>query len=229
MKVSVMQPYLFPYIGYFQLINHADTFVFFDDVSYIKKGYINRNNYIVNGNKKLVTLPVLKASQNKKINQLYFVENVGFFLKTIYLNYKKSKYFDCVYPLIEKALTVPDKGIVNVCMVSTKLILDYLNIDKDIVLSSEVNYSRDADAPAKVISICQTLNASHYINPIGGRNIYDKSVFDSENIKLSFLKTNFAEYKQNSEVFYPGLSILDVLMSCSKETVLIELNNFELV
>lgn len=224
-----MQPYLFPYIGYFQLINYADTFVFFDDVNYIKRGYVNRNNYIVSGNKKLITIPVLKASQNKKINQLSYTENLDFFIKTIFLNYKKSKYFDCVYPLVEKALTVPDKGIVNVCMASTKLILNYLNIDKNIILSSDVDYSRDVDATAKIISICQTLNASHYINPIGGKNIYDKSVFESEDIKLSFLKTNFAEYKQNSEVFHPSLSILDVLMSCSKETVLNELNNFELV
>ena len=69
-KIAIMQPYFFPYIGYFQLINAVDIFVFYDDVNFIKKGWVNRNNVLVNGQAKLITVPLEGASQNLLINQI---------------------------------------------------------------------------------------------------------------------------------------------------------------
>ena len=70
MKVAIMQPYFFPYLGYFQLIESADNFIFYDDVNFKKKGWVNRNNILVNNEKKLLTVPLQKASQNKMINEV---------------------------------------------------------------------------------------------------------------------------------------------------------------
>lgn len=229
LKISIMQPYLFPYLGYFQLINYSDAFVIFDDVNYIKKGFINRNNYLIGGSKKLVTVPVLKASQNKKINELFFSNEVEGFLKNISFNYKGCKYYDDIYPLVEKALSVNDKSITNVCRLSIELILNYLGIDKKIILSSSIDYDRDGDAVSKVLSICDALNSSDYINPVGGIGLYDKDVFAKENIRLSFLKTKFKSYEQGLIEFVPALSIVDILMRCDKDWVLNSLNDFELV
>jgi hypothetical protein len=66
MKIAVMQPYFFPYLGYWQLIDTVDYFVIFDDVNYIKRGWINKNRILHNGNIESITLPIQKASQNSK-------------------------------------------------------------------------------------------------------------------------------------------------------------------
>ena len=71
MKVAIMQPYFFPYIGYFQMIDAVDVFVLYDDVNYIKRGWVNRNNILVNGEKKYINVNLLSVSQNKLINEIY--------------------------------------------------------------------------------------------------------------------------------------------------------------
>ena len=83
MTVAIMQPYLFPYIGYWQLIHAVDTFVIFDDVNYIKKGYINRNNILVNGQKQTFTLELMSASQNKLINDIDIGNNIEKVMESI--------------------------------------------------------------------------------------------------------------------------------------------------
>ena len=94
MRIAIMQPYTFPYLGYFQLINAVDTFVFYDDVNFIKRGWINRNNILVNGQGSLFTIPLLKASQNKQINEVEVVFDEKWknqFFKSIEYNYKKYR------------------------------------------------------------------------------------------------------------------------------------------
>ena len=83
MKLGIMQPYFMPYIGYWQLIGAVDKYVIFDDVNYIKKGWINRNNILVNGNKKLFTISLHNASQNKLINEIAIADDFEKFDKTI--------------------------------------------------------------------------------------------------------------------------------------------------
>jgi len=70
MRISIMQPYIFPYLGYFHLIEASDRFIFYDDVNFIRKGWINKNKILLNGNDFTFTVPLSKASQNKLINQI---------------------------------------------------------------------------------------------------------------------------------------------------------------
>ncbi len=76
MIVSIMQPYLFPYIGYFQLMASADIFVFHDDVQYIKGGWVNRNRILSSGEPCWVTLPVAARAHRLNINQRGYVPGV---------------------------------------------------------------------------------------------------------------------------------------------------------
>ena len=104
MKIAIMQPYFFPYLGYWQLMNIVDKFVIYDDVNYIKRGWINRNRILVEGKPFYIHVPVMKASQNKIINEMeVFVDSSlrKKELKTIELAYKKAPFFDSVYPLIK--------------------------------------------------------------------------------------------------------------------------------
>lgn len=76
MKIAIMQPYIFPYIGYFQLINAVDKFIIYDDVNYIKQGWINRNKILLNNEDYLFTFPLKNASSYKKINEIELSENL---------------------------------------------------------------------------------------------------------------------------------------------------------
>lgn len=114
MKLAIMQPYFLPYIGYFQLINAVDTFVLLDDVNYINKGWINRNQLLLNGKAHLFTLPLQKASQNKLINQLELSNETKWkdkLLKTIETAYKKAPQFHLVFPLISQILQYPESNL----------------------------------------------------------------------------------------------------------------------
>src|SRR5690554_5438915 len=128
MRIAVMQPYLFPYIGYFQLIQAVDKFVFYDDVNFIKKGWINRNRILINNKDLSFSVPLNKVSQNKTINETFlnldtFEEWKEKFIKTIGQNYKKAPYFDGVSEVINNILntkcnTISDLAIESVNTIS---------------------------------------------------------------------------------------------------------------
>ena len=111
-----MQPYIFPYLGYWQLMKAVDTFVVFDDVNFIKKGWIHRNNILVSGQKHMFTLPLQKASQNKKINEIDLSESENWrekILRSIFMAYKKAPMFDSVYALLERIIGNQEKNLAS--------------------------------------------------------------------------------------------------------------------
>jgi len=139
MKVAIMQPYLFPYIGYFQLINIVDKFVLYDDVNYIKKGWINRNNLMVNGKKLLFTISLSQASQNKLINEIEIADTFEKFLKTIQINYSKAEYYKPTNELINRIISYKQNNLRDFIKISLEEILTYIGIESEILISSELN------------------------------------------------------------------------------------------
>ncbi|MCL2718596.1 MAG: WbqC family protein [Lachnospiraceae bacterium] len=230
MKIAIMQPYLFPYIGYFQLINAVEKFVILDTVSYIKKGWINRNRILVNGTPHLFTISIKAKSQNILIKDILLdndkndVENL---LKTIYLNYKKAPYFKNVYELIEESLMKKHNKIVDLILSSIGVINHYLDISTKIIHTS-TGYNTDISGQERIIKICNCEKATHYINPIGGIELYNNELFSRNGLELSFLKTKPLEYKQFANIFEPNLSIVDLLMFNSPDKVAEMLMEYEL-
>jgi len=229
MKVAIMQPYFLPYIGYWQLINAVDRFVVYDDVQYIKGGWINRNNIIVNGQKHLINLLLKGASSNKLINEIEIQENQNKLIRTVELNYKKTRNFNKVYLEFVKIMEFENKNLGEFLKNSIQLLSDYLLIDTEIVLSSDIDKNEELTGKDKVIALCKELNATHYINAIGGQELYNKNDFAKEGIQLSFIKTQAIEYKQFNNEFIPNLSIIDVLMFNSVEEIKEILDKYELV
>lgn len=234
MKLAIMQPYLFPYIGYFQLIQAVDKFVIYDDVQYMKGGWINRNRVLVNKSPYTFTFSVKKDSFEKNINERYFNQNFNKerkkFLKTITESYGKATNFNEVFPLIEESLQVniQEQNISDVITRSIKMIADYLGIDTQFILSSDLEKSSE-DRAERIIEINRLLDTNHYINAIGGKELYTKEYFDERNIKLNFLRTNRdLTYDQNIEEFIPNLSIIDILMFNSREEISAFLNKYTL-
>lgn len=232
MKLGIMQPYFMPYIGYWQLMNAVDLYVVYDDVNYIKGGWINRNRILVNNTPTYINLPLIEASPNKKINEIEVDINsiiINKNIKKIELSYRKAPYYNEVYPLIEKILLCNEKSLPKFILNSFKLVAEYLDINTEFVLSSDISKNNELRAQNKVIDICKNLKADEYYNAIGGTELYDKNIFEQNGIKLSFLDTNKIEYKQFNNEFVSNLSIIDVLMFNSKQEVKNMLKMYNLV
>ena len=214
MKVAIMQPYFFPYIGYWQLIRAVDKYVVYDDVSYIKGGWINRNNILLNGKRHLITLPLDNPSSFRNINEIYITSNKRVrekLLRTIESAYKKAPFFDVIYPMIAdlilNAMTISElnfNSILKIC--------DYLGIATEIILSSYLNKDNSLKGQAKVIHISKILGANTYINAIGGKKLYSFKAFKEVGLDLQFLEMGDICYKQYDNEFVQGLSVIDALM-----------------
>ena len=228
-----MQPYIFPYIGYFQLFKACDIFVSYDDVQYIRRGWINRNRILFNANSKYITFPVHKAPRDTTIDHCFFHENIGNEKKKILFTlrqvYSKAPFFQSVYPCLEDIFKVNENNVAEFAENSLKRILDYLSISVEIRRSSHLSLDKFRKGQDRIIAIVKTLNGDCYVNPIGGQNLYSPAKFASNNIDLRFLYCRAEPYKQFSNKFVPNLSIIDVLMFNSIEQIRLMFKQFKLV
>jgi hypothetical protein len=222
MKLAIMQPYLFPYIGYFQLMMEADKFVVFDDVNFIKKGWVNRNNILVNNQSSGFTLNLKNASQNKLIKDIEIFEFKNWatkFLKSLELAYKKAPYFEQTYQNLEQLLNNNYNNISEICLAAIKNVCEQLYIECEIAKSSSVYNNAELKGQERILDICQQENSSHYINAIGGQDLYENKVFSTKNIKLNFLKPEIKKYTQFKHDFVAQLSIIDLMMFVDCKTI----------
>jgi len=236
-----MQPYLFPYIGYFQLINAVDKYILYDELTFIKDAWINRNRLLNKGQNKAdyFTIPLESKSSNKKINQIKISDQFDWkrkFLNKVYLNYKRAPYFDEVYYFIETMISSEVDYISDFNKKSIIRICDFLDIDTLISTTEsyfdsvendikEMEFKKGIDPieyPIKVLRVlefCKNESANEFYNSIGGKSLYSKETFRKNNIDLSFIKTDEIHYTQFGNPFVPSLSIIDVMMFNSKDEI----------
>lgn len=229
MKLAIMQPYLFPYLGYFQLVNAVDTFVVYDDVNYIKGGWINRNQILAREGKQLVTLPLLGASPNKLINQIMVGGRRRKLLETIRQRYTKAPNYHAVFPLVEDIIGRQDDNLATFLDYQLRQICNYLGIQAAWHVSSALGKNDKLHGQEKVLAICEALGATHYINATGGKLLYDPNAFASRGIRLSFIHMRNVTYSQFGDEFVPNLSIVDVMMFNDKSQCARLLEEYELV
>lgn len=232
-KIAIMQPYFFPYIGYFQLINSADEFIIYDNIKYTKKGWINRNRILSNGKDSLLTLPIKKDSDflnvvDRQLSSGWEKERTKI-LNQIVNSYRKSPHFGSAFDVIEKSILCANTNLFDFIHYGLLQINDYLGIKTKIIKSSDVCIDHSLKSKDKVVEICKNRNASIYINPIGGTSLYQKEEFKDNGLDLYFIKSNPVLYKQFTEDFIPWLSIIDVMMFNSKDEIQNHLKNFSLV
>lgn len=224
MKLAIMQPYAFPYIGYFQLINAVDAFVVYDNIQFSKKGWINRNRILSNGKDEYFTFPLKKGSDylnvdERKLADNFPAERVKLLRKLTEL-YKKAPNFDAVFYLLQNTINVEETNLFNFIHNSLLCVCEYLSIHTRFIVSSSINIDHELKAQDKVISICKALNATEYLNPIGGVDLYSKPVFEQNDIELKFIQSTLIKYPQFKNEFVPWLSIIDVMMFNSKERII---------
>ncbi len=223
MKIGIMQPYFFPYIGYFQLMNTVDEFVVYDNIEFTKKGWINRNRILVNGQDSFITIPLRKDSdyldvRDRCLADSWPSERVKM-LNRIKESYRKAPQFEAVYPIVEKCICFKDKNLFNFILYSLNQVKEYLAIRTSLIVSSTIPIDHALKADKKVIAMCKERNADTYVNPIGGIQLYTRDEFKNEGIDLHFLEANDFEYKQFNNEFVSWLSIIDVMFFNSKEAI----------
>ena len=232
MKVAIMQPYFLPYIGYWQLLNHVDKFVLYDNIKYTKKGWINRNRILRNDSPDKFSLPLRKDSDNLDISQRYISEvfDKEKFLRKMKGAYFKAKNFKKIILILENIVCYEDKNLFNFIAHSIHIICNYLNIDfSKIVISSSIKIDHSLKSSRKVITICKSLNAKSYVNPIGGLDLYKKSYFKNNKLDLKFIEPVLTSYKQYNQSFIPALSIIDLMMFNSKKEINYHMQKYKIV
>ena len=232
-----MQPYFFPYIGYFQLINAVDEWVIFDDIQYIRHGWVNRNRILSPNLEKEwqhILVPLDKHHQEDFIHEIKIIDTNNWkddaMGKLSYYKRIRAPYYDQIIVLIEKCFDNNPISLVELNTLILKHITDYLSINFNYSISSQksFNFSNVVGPGDWALEISKQMKASVYINPIGGKEIFDKDKYFSEGIELQFLKSREIKYKQSRRSYVPWLSIIDIMMFNSIENIKLMLDEYEL-
>lgn len=221
MKAAIMQPYFFPYVGYFQLIASVDSFIVCDDLQFTKKSWMTRNRFLQNGREALFMIPIRGNTQTKHIREREIASDYdpNKLLRSIQSAYHKAPFYNETFPLLKKTFTFPERNLFIFLSHSILETCKHLKIKTPFFKSSEYAIKEDLHKEERVIALCKSSGADTYINPIGGVSLYSKETFSKEGITLHFLQSHPLEYQQLGNQFIPWLSIIDVLMFNPKETI----------
>lgn len=217
-----MQPYFLPYIGYWQLLNTVDKFVVYDNIEYTKKGWINRNRFLQNGQEQLFTIPISKGSDTLDICERTISSdfNRAQLISKFENAYRKAPNFKGAFPVIKAIINNKTHDLFDYLFASIQNTALYIGIDTSkLLISSELDIDHALKAEDKVLAICHSLGAQEYINPIGGLSMYDKARFSKHNIELKFIQSQLVEYQQLNTTFTPWLSIVDIMM-CNESSAI---------
>ena len=209
-----MQPYFLPYIGYFQLIAAVDLFVIYDHIKYTKKGWINRNRYLLNGSEAMFSLPLRKGSDALDIVERELAADFdrGKLLGQFAGAYRRAPHFDQTFALMERIVRHPDDNLFGYIHHALTTVCAHLAVQTEIRVSSTLSFDNDLKGQDKVLAICEATGTRRYINSIGGTELYAKPDFAARGVELQFLKPRSFEYPQFGQPFVPWLSMVDVLM-----------------
>lgn len=230
--IAIMQPYFFPYIGYWQLIHAVDRFVIYDDVNYINRGWINRNRLLINGTPTYMTAPLYGSSQNKHICDISLESSSTWrnkLIKMIEMTYRKTPYFTEVFPLIERLIRYETDNLSDYLVYQLQTLATFMGIKTEFVITSRCYENEDLAGQERILDICKREQANIYINPKGGQALYDKKIFSNEGINLNFIIMHPLPYQQKNIEFVPYLSIIDALMEIGSLDIKRHLNAFELI
>lgn len=215
MKLAIMQPYLFPYVGYFQLAAAVDRFVFYDDVNYIKGGWINRNRLFMSGGVRWFTLPLQAASPHRKINQLHVLADPVWkrkLLTSVSDAYGKAPYFEQAYALLVEVFDSGETSLSALARSSVMAVARHVGLRTEFVVSTGRYGNEELTGADRVLDICLREGVGEYRNLPGGVGLYPASQFSAAGVALRFLQPQLVPYSQFNRPFQPGLSVLDVLM-----------------
>lgn len=237
MKIGIMQPYFFPYLGYISLIKHTDEFMLFDSVQFIRHGWIERNRILKPDNGwQYISVPLQKHNQLTKIQDIKIDNSQQWqnkILAQLQHYRKKSPFYNQTIDVIKQGMSEKTDSITKLNFNTLKATCEYLNIPFNMSIFSERNLIVEpVKAPDEwALNICKALKYAEYWNPPGGQDFFDASKYQDAGIKLVFQKPvlKFYSQRRGPENFEPGLSIIDVMMFNSVQDINKMLDNYELI
>lgn len=234
MRVTIMQPYVFPYLGYYQLLHAADTFILLDDVNFIKKGWINRNRVQLNGEAHTFTIPIQGMSQNATIRASMIADDAAWkqkLLGTLQHAYRKAPHFDTHYPAIAGMIERAEGSIAELAAASIRYVATFAGLPTTILTASDIAVPAPVKGQERIVALAAHARATRYINPANGAAMYDEVRFAEAGMELRFLRMdNALSYTRNDGgPFIQGLSIIDVLMHCDQSLLISLLGRYQLL
>lgn len=232
MNLAIMQPYFLPYIGYFQLIAAVDIFVVYDNIKYTKKGWINRNRMLLNGKDEMFSLPLKKDSDSLGVVQRELAAdfNPDKLLNQFKGAYRRAPFYEQTLPLLARIVRYENHNLFAYLHHAITSITEHLGIETEIRVSSGIAIDHDLKGQDKVLALCRAMGADTYINAIGGTQLYDREAFRIKGVELKFIRSKPFEYAQFGAAFVPWLSIVDVMMFNSLDTIRTSITtNYELI
>ena len=237
MKLAIMQPYFMPYIGYISLIKNTDQFILFDTVQFIRHGWIERNRILKhNEGWQYIQVPLIKDNGRDTIIKDVRINNAENWKSKIIAQLqhykKKAPNYYKVIGLLNDIFSNDYEDIVTLNKVSLEKTCMYLGIDCDIKVFSEMNLDIEpATAPDEwALNICKAINgADEYWNPVGGLSFFDRSKYENAGVKIYFQEMELEEYDQKRAEFESGLSVIDVMMFNSVESIAEMLDKYKLL
>lgn len=234
MRLGIMQPYFFPYIGYFSLIRHTDRYILLDQVQFIRHGWIERNRILKqSGGWGYIAVPLKKHARETLISDISIDNSKPWKEKIISQlgYYKGAPNYYKVIKLMKEILGPDFESIVRLDCAALKAVCDYLAIHTPIEIFSDM--ALDIGCPDSAdewaLRICQRLGADEYWNPPGGMAFFDCRKYEENHVNIYFQKVNLSEYRQKQKGFEPGLSVLDALMFLTVDEINEMLDDYELV
>lgn len=220
---AIHQPNFLPWLGYFYKIANSDIFIILDTVDIeigTSKAITNRTRIKTNTGVNWITEPI-KKGDSKKINNIEIINNnwKKKSLKTIYFQYNKSKFFDTIYPILEKIINYNSNKLSDYNTNAIKVICNFLNIDTEIILASELKVDATT-RNQRIVDICKSCDCSTYLSGKGGEKYHDHNLFELNKIDIKITDFKHPKYNQLHGDFVPGLSIIDFLFSNSKEDLM---------
>lgn len=218
MKLAIMQPYFFPYLGYFSLIKATDQFVLLDTVQFIRHGWIERNRILKPGEGwQYIGVPLQKHGRETLIRDIA-IRNAEDWRDRIVRqleHYRKTApHYAATLEVVRESLSVQSDSIVDVNASALAVVCRYLGIELSLDVFSKMGLQIEpvTHAGEWALNIAKAMGAEAYVNPPGGQAIFDKSQFDDAGIQLQFLANTLRPYTQRRPVFEAGLSIIDAMM-----------------
>ena len=218
MKLAIMQPYFFPYVGYWQLLHACDKFILADDVQFIRHGWIERNRILNPAGGWLYTrVPLQRHPHKAAIRDVRAQPGFDWQRKLIaqLSHYKPvAPYFHEARDAIANLVTgIEEASISRINAAILRGLAPLLGIEREIVVSSEqgFDYSSVQETADWAIAMCRQSGADVYLNPVGGAHLYDARSFKESGIRLMLLEAFGGEYDRKGP-FEPALSIIDVMM-----------------
>lgn len=224
MKIAISQSNYIPWKGYFDMIATVDTFVLYDDMQYTRRDWRNRNKIVTPNGLIWLTIPVeVKGRYFQKINETKVAGSdwATRHIKTLALNYKKSEYFERIFPMVEKWYHEAGQYelLTDINRMFLLYICEYLNIKTKIVSSSEYEI-RGSKSDALISVLKQIPKSDTYVSGPSAKAYLDVDLFKQQGIKVEWIDyCGYAPYSQISNNFEHGVSILDMIFNLGSATV----------